>query len=183
MSIRTLRPEAFSIWTADRGIGRDPNDSESEQLVFKAGGVNKCWRYPEEASRVPHFVGSLLTAVRPSDRYWVYPNRGSWSLGREAELSPQSRVWMTAVRAFGVPAGMRGAVGFNSTDWNELCAMLFLQITLGPSVLIDTTVIPENGSAVLYFEHHHVVWGSFREESKLQAVVAAMEHAGYPPPT
>jgi hypothetical protein len=134
-------------------------------------------------AQVPQFVASLLTAVRPNDRYWVYPTRGAWSLGREADLWPQTRVWKTTVHALGVPAGHRGAVGFNSTDWNELCAMLFLQITLGPSVHVDAIAIPENGSAILYFEHHHVAWGEVRDQASLDAIVIAMERAGYPQTT
>jgi hypothetical protein len=183
MSIRILRPEAFMVWAADRGIGRNPAHPESQHLVFAASGCSRYWPYPAEASRVPHFVATLLSAVRPNDRYWVYPDRGVWSLGREAESWPETRVWMTSVRALGLPAGHRGAVGFNSTDWNELCATLFLQVTLGPSVRIDTIVVPENGSAVLYFEHRHVVWAAFRDEAKLEAVVTAMAGAGYPSPT
>jgi hypothetical protein len=184
MSIRTLSPEAFLVWTADRGIGRDPQVPHSEHLVFAGGrGVSGYWPYPDAASGVPHFVGTLLSAVRPNDRYWVYPERGYWSLGRDAESWPQTRVWRATVHAIGVPAGLRGAVGFNSTDWNELCAMLFLQITLGPSVHIDTIVIPETGNAVLYFEHHNVVWGTFRDQAGFDAVVAAMDRAGYPLPT
>jgi hypothetical protein len=183
MAIRTLTSEAFKVWTADRGIGRNPQDPQSEHLVFTSGGVGTHWPYPGEVARVPHFVGTLLAAVRPNDRYWVYPTQGVWSLGREAESLPQNRIWTAAVRAFGVPAGLRGAVGFNSTDWNELCAMLFLQVTLGPSVLIDMIVIPENGSAVLYFEHHKVVVAAFREQARFDAVIAAMSGAGYPLPT
>lgn len=183
MSIRTLAPEAFTAWAADRGIGRNPKYPQSDHLAFTAGGVSRHWPYPSAASTVPHFVATLLSAVRPNDRYWVFPDRGVWSLGREAESWPQTRVWTTAVHAIGVPVGLRGAVGFNSTDWNALCAMLFLQITLGPSVLIDTIVIPENGSAILYFEHHHVVWVALRDQTSLDAVIAAMDRAGYPLPT
>ena len=60
--------------------------------------------------------------------------------------------------------------------------MLFLQITIGPSVLIDTIVVPENGSAVLYFERHDVVSVAFREQARLDDVVAAMDGAGFPLP-
>jgi len=77
---------------------------------------------------------------------------------------------------------MRGAVGFNSTDWNELCAMLFLQVTLGPCVHVDAIVIPENASAILYLEHHQVVWTEFRDQASLDSVIAAMDRAGYPLP-
>jgi hypothetical protein len=182
MAIRTLNTEAFKIWTSDRGIGRDPNHPDSEHLIFTAGGVSGNLACPGEAARVPQFLGALLSAVRPNDRYWVYPARGIWSLGREAESLPQSRIWTAAVKAFGVPAGLRGAVGFNSTDWNELLAMLFVQITIGPSVVIDTSVIPDNGSAVLHFEQAGAVSVAFREQPRLDAVVAEMERAGYSSP-
>lgn len=182
MSIRTLSPEAFVVWTADRGIGRNPQDPQSDHLAFAAGGVTRFWPYPTAAAEVPHFIGTLLSAVRPNDRYWVYPSRGAWSLGREADAWPQTRVWKAAVHALGVPAGMRGAVGFNSTDWNELCAMLFLQVTLGPSVQVDAIVIPENASAILYLEHHQVVWTEFKDQAHLDTVIAAMDRAGYPLP-
>jgi hypothetical protein len=183
MSIRTLFHEAFMVWAADRGVGRPPEAPQSEHLIFKAGtGVRRTWPYPREAARVPHFVATLLTAIRPNDRYWVYPSRGVWSLGREAEAWPQSRVWSSTVHALGVPAGMRGAVGFNSTDWNALCAMLFLQITLGPSVRVDTLVVPEIANAILYFEHNEAVSVALRSEVQLDAVVAAMDAAGFPLP-
>jgi hypothetical protein len=170
------------VWASDRGIGRPPDAPQSEHLIFKAGSKARSWPYPREAARVPHFVVTLLTAVRPNDRYWVYPARGVWSLGREAEAWPQSRVWSSAVHALGVPAGLRGAVNFNSTDWNALCAMLFLQITLGPSVRIDTLVVPDHANAILYFCHREVVSVALRDEAQLAAVVAAMANAGYPSP-
>jgi hypothetical protein len=180
MSIRTLRPEAFIVWCADRGIGRNPQSPKSDHLIFTKGEFCKHWAYPSEAAQVPHFVGTLLSAVRPNDRYWVYPKDGVWSAVRPAESSPESRVWMTTVHALGVPAGLRGAVWFNSTDWNALCAMLFLQVTLGPSVHIDTVVVPENASAILYFEHNRVVSVAFRDQAGLDAVANSMEGAGYP---
>ncbi len=183
MSIKSLSTEAFAVWTADRGIGRNPQYPQSDHLVFTAESVSRYWPFPRAASDVPRFVSTLLSAVRPNDRYWVYPDRGVWTHGREADSWPQTRVWATAVHAIGVPAGLRGAVGFNSTDWNALCAMLFLLVTLGPSVLIDTLVIPEHGHALLYFEHHQVVWVAFRDQAGLDAVVSAMDGAGYPLPT
>src|SRR5215831_15052522 len=98
MSIRTLHHEAFVVWAADRGIGRDPKSPHSDRLVFSGSrGATGSWTYPDRASDVPHFIGTLLTAVRPNDRYWVYPARGAWSLGREADAWPQSRVWTSAV--------------------------------------------------------------------------------------
>ena len=139
------------------------------------------WAYPGAAVRVPEFVSTLLSAVRRNERYWVYPDRGVWSPGRDIESEPQARVWMATVRALGLPAGLRGAVGFNSTDWNELLSMLFLQVTLGPQVRIDATVIPENGSAVLRFEQNRSVWGAFKDPASFRAVVEAMERAGYSP--
>src|SRR5882672_64291 len=151
MSIRTLTAEAFQVWIADRGIGRSPKDPHSDRLVFAAGGVGGRWLYPGAAARVPEFVSTLLSAVRRNEPYWVYPERGVCAPGRDIESEPQGRVWMTTARALGVSAGLRGAVGFNSTDWNELCTMLFLQVTLGPQVGIDMSVIPETGSAVLSF--------------------------------
>ncbi len=182
MSIRTLTAIAFRVWIADRGIGPAPQNGHSDRLAFTAGGVGRRWPYPEANSEVPDFVSTLLSAVRRNERYWVYPNQGLWSPGRETEPSPKSRVWITTARALGLPAGHRGAVGFNSTDWNELCSMLFLQITLGPHVRIDASVIPETGHAVLSFEHDRAVWGAFKDQSSLDAVVAAMDSAGHPPP-
>jgi hypothetical protein len=181
MSIRTLYHEAFMVWASDRGIGRDPARPESEHLVFKGdGGAVRRWPYPSEAARVPQFVATLLGAIRPNDRYWVYPERGVWSLGREAEAWPEPRVWMVTARALGVPAGLRGAVGFNSTDWNALCAMLFLQITLGAAARIETLVVPEIANAILYFDRDQGVSVALREEAQLEPVLGAMNKAGYP---
>jgi hypothetical protein len=183
MSIRTLNTEAFHVWTSDRGIGRSPKEGEADRLSFTAGGDVGRWAYPGAAVRVPEFVSTLLSAVRRNERYWVYPDRGVWSPGRDIESEPQARIWMATVRALGLPAGLRGAVGFNSTDWNELLSMLFLQATLGPHVRIDATVIPENGSAVLRFEQNRSVWGAFKDQASFSAVVEAMERVGYSPQT
>jgi hypothetical protein len=184
MSIRTLSHEGFVLWAADRGIGRDPKSPHSDRLTFTGGrAVSTSWSYPTAASQVPHFVGTLLSAVRPNDPYWVYPEDGRWTLGRDADSWPQTRIWVTNVHALGVPRGLRGAVRFNSTDWNELCAMLFLQITLGPSVNVDAVVVPEHAHAVLRFDRRHVVWATSRDQAGLDAIVSAMERAGYALPT
>ena len=183
MSIRTLAAEAFQVWIADRGIGRVPQDGQSDRLDFTAGSVGGRWPYPGAAFLVPQFLATLLSAVRRNERYWMYPERGVWSPGRHTESGPQARVWTTSVKALGVPAGLRGAVGFNSTDWNELCSTLFVQVTLGPEVRIEASVIPESGTAVLNFGRDRAVWCSFREQAALDAVAAAMERAGYSPLT
>jgi len=41
----------------------------------------------------------------------------------------------------------------------------------------------EKSVAVLYFENRHVVWLALRDDSRLDAVVAAMDRAGFPLPT
>jgi hypothetical protein len=184
VSIRILLNEAFGIWAADRGMAPPRDDPQSHRLVFTRGPeLNRYWTYPSKAADVPRFNRALLDAVGRNEPYWVYPAKGAWSLGREADAWPQTRVWSAATHALGVPAGLRGAVRFNSTDWNELLAMLFLQVTLGPSARIDASVIPENGSSILFFEHREVVSAEFRDQAKLDVVAAALKEAGFPLPT
>ena len=121
MSIRTLNTEAFQVWIADRGIGRTPKDGHPERLVFTAGGVGGRWPYPGAAARVPEFVATLLSAVRRNERYWVYPERGIWSPGRETEsdhrpcatkvrLAPGSRVTVAGVTSRATSCGDGGEV-------------------------------------------------------------------------
>jgi len=149
------------VWCADRGIGRNPQHPQSDHLEFTRGGMSRAWPFPSDAAQVPQFVSTLLSAVRPRP-VLVFPKDGVWSLGRSGGIvAAESRLDVRGPRVR-VPAGLRGAVWFNSTDWNELCAMLFLQITLGPSVQIDTIVIPESGNAILYFEQRRVVWVTVR---------------------
>jgi hypothetical protein len=182
--MEVLKPDNFLDWAVLRGIVRDGEYPDSDDLVFDSGpGESRYWGYPADASSVPYFVRSLLGVVGPDETWWLYPTRGHWSLGGDSESWPESRVWTTSIHALGVPHGLVGAVGGLSLESDVLLSLLFLQVALGPSAHIDTYAVPESGHALLRFEHHDVVSARFRDPAQLAAAVVAMDGAGYPLPS
>jgi hypothetical protein len=181
--MRSLSPDAFLQWAGDRGIGRDAQFPDSEHLVFTGlSGDSRYWEYPQEASIIPLFIDTLLIAVGRRQRFWLYPGHGYWSLGGPSESWPQTQIWKASIHGLGVPMGLVGAVGIDAAQGDVLEALLFLQVTLGPSVYVDMIAIPEDGHFVLYFEHHKVVHVSFRDRVRLQTSVGVLAGAGFPLP-
>jgi hypothetical protein len=179
--------EAFLKWTASHGIGPDPRfpaSQTSNYLMFTHGHrYSRFWVYPKEVDDVPQFVDALISAVGSEAPYWLYPARGHWQSDPQTESWPQGRVWHGLLKGLGVPVDSVGAVAVDSTERATLLAMLFLQVTLGPAVYVDSVAIPEDGSAVLFFEHHHVVHAEFRDSQRLDATIDALASAGYLLPT
>lgn len=179
--------DVFLQWAASHGIGPDPRlpaSQISNYLMFTQGDRDsRFWKYPNDVGAVPHFLNALIDAVGPERRYWLYPARGHWLSDPRTESRPQGRVWRIILQELGVPVESVGAVAIDATERARLLAMLFLQVTLGPAVYVDSVVVPEDGSAVLFFEHHYVVHAEFHDPQRLEPVVEALASAGYPLPT
>jgi hypothetical protein len=175
--------DAFLQWATQHGIGPDPRFSASQTsqyLMFTSGErESRFWEYPKEAGDVPHFVEALIAAVGSATRYWVYPPRGHWETDPQTESWPQGRAWRVLLQGLGLPPATVGAVGVVAAERATLLAMLFLQVTLGPAVYVDSVLIPDDGSAVLFFEHHHVVHAEFRDHVQLHAAIDSLATAGY----
>jgi hypothetical protein len=182
--MKTVSSDDFVRWAATRQLRYEKKHAGSDEFLFTdAERESRYWLYPEQASEVPHFVNAIIKALGPKEHYWVYPNRGYWSLGQEAESWPQYQAWLPIIRGIGIPEGFVGALCFETTDISKLSALLFLLITLGPSVHIDTFLVPEDGNTILYFSHHDVVHIEFRNDYHLKKTTGTLETAGYPLPT
>lgn len=178
--MQTISRSAFLQWAAERGISSDPRYPRFESLIFNDDpGDFRYWEYPQAASEAPHFINAMVKAMGVDQRYWLYPGRGCWSLGHDADSWPQSKIWKTLLQSIGVPDGFIGAVCVEPEERDVFFALLFLQVMLGPSVHIDMLVVPEAGDALLFFEHHKVVHMRFLNPARLRGVISAMEGAGY----
>ncbi len=182
--MQTLSPDDFLRWAKARGIGPHPRYPNSSYLVFTGVAEHgRYWEYPEVAGSVPHFLETLLSSLGDEQRFWLFPGRGYWSLGQAMESWSSTRAWRASIHALGLPRGFVGAVGIDPAEKDVLLAMLFLQVTLGPAIMVDTLVVPESGAAILFFEHHAVVHVTVREESALLKAVGLLEGEGYSLPT
>lgn len=181
--METMTGDAFLTWAAERGIGPDPRFPDAPYLtVLRGTGEGRFWEYPTERD-APYFIKALIDAIGPDVRYWIYPANGYWEIDPSFAGHPPGRVWRTVLAGLGLPMPAVGAVGVGAGERDALLAMLFLQVTLGPAIHVDSTVIPEDGSAVLFFEHHGVVHARCQEPSKLQSAIGVLATAGYSLPT
>lgn len=182
--MQTISQDVFLHRLAERGIIPDPQFPRLEHLIFRMNQDDlRYWEYPDEASKVPHFINAVVKAIGADQRYWIYPRCGAWSLGADAAAWPQSQIWRVLLRSMGIPDGFIGAVAMDPEERDSLLALLFLQVTLGPSAHIDTLVIPDAGDALIFFEHHEVVHMRFRDSERLLDAITVMEGAGYPLPS
>ncbi|MGO9953965.1 MAG: hypothetical protein ACLPN1_17375 [Dissulfurispiraceae bacterium] len=182
--MQTISSDDFVRWAAARQLRYEQKSAGSDEFLFAdTEGENRYWLYPEQASEVPHFVNAIIKALDPTEHYWVYPNRGCWSLGKKVESWPQYQAWLPMIQGLGISPGFIGALCFATTDISRLSALLFLQITLGPSVHIDTYLVPEDGNTILYFSHHDVVHIAFRNNYCLNKTIETLVAAGYQLPT
>lgn len=178
--MKTITRNALLQLAAERGITLNPRYPHSEYLFFQDNpGEFRYWEYPKEAARVPHFINAVVKTMGGEQRHWLYPVRGSWSLGADAEAWPQYRIWKTLLRSMGVADDFVGAVAVDPEERDLLLAFLFLQTLLGSSVYIDSYLIPDTGNGLLFFEHHEVVHLHFRNPERLRASVDLMEAEGY----
>lgn len=175
-----MTSDAFVEWAAQRGIGSDPRFPDAPYLTSRR--ESRFWEYPP-AEAAPHFINALIAAVGSDVRFWIYPKRGYWEVDPWFAAHPPGRVWRTLLARLGVTMPAIGSVGVDAGERDVPLTMLFLQMPLGPALLVDSTVIPEDGSAILFFEHHGVVHAEFRESARLESAVGSLASAGYPLPT
>ena len=173
--MQPVSADTFLEQAAMAGIGYDPRYPAAESLIFLPPNEHsRFWVRPEQPSRWPHFVASLLSAAG-GDKVLACPRQGTWP-NLVTALYALDRTQAVITTALGVPSGWRGAIAFDNNDRDRLIAILVMQL-LEP--INDLYVLAPAGTAFLQFSHHDVVHVSCATSAGIESVVNAMSAARY----
>jgi hypothetical protein len=158
------------------GIGYDPRYPAAQSLIFLPPNEHsRFWARPEQPSRWPHFVTSLLKAAGAQGSVIACPRRGTWPNLATAH-HPLDRTQALISEALGIHPGWSGAIDFDASDGDRLIAVLVMQLF---EPVNDLYVLPLAGIGFLQFSHHDVVHVSCVKPEGIESVVTAMSAARY----
>lgn len=174
--MQPISKETFLEQAKAAGIGYDPRYPAAQSLIFLPPNEHsRFWVRPEQPSRWPHFVTTLLNAAGAQDTVLACPRRGTWPNFASAR-HPLERTQALTSEALGVPSGWSGAIEFDASDRDRLIAVLVMQLF---EPVNDLYVLPSPGVVFLQFSHHDVVHVSCASHEGIESVVSAMSAARY----
>jgi hypothetical protein len=174
--MQPISSDTFLEHAKAAGIGFDPRYPDAHSLTFLPPNEHsRFWIRPQQPTKWPHFVLSLLNAAGACGSVVASPRRGTWPDSSKAR-HVLDRTRAVLIEALGVPSGWRGAVEFDSADRERLIAILVIQF-LDP--VNDLYVMPSQTAAFLQFSHHDVVHVASSTPERIESVVTAMAKSGY----
>lgn len=174
--MQPISKDVFLRQATAAGIGYDPRYPAAQSLNFLPPNEHsRFWVRPEQPSRWPHFVTTLLDVAGAGETVYACPRRGIWPNLATAQ-SPLERTLAVMSTALGVPSGWPGAIAFDAGDRDVLVAVLVMQVM---EPVEDLYVLPSHGTGFLRFSHHDVVHVSCAASQGIDSVVNAMSAAGY----
>jgi hypothetical protein len=174
--MQPISKDTFLEQATAAGIGYDPRYSAAQSLIFLPPNEHsRFWVRPDQPSRWPHFVTSLLTAAGAGDSVLACPRRGTWPTLATAR-HPLDRTQALIIEALGISSGWSGAIGFDPNDRDRLIAVLVMQLF---EPINDLYVLPSAGIGFLQFSHHDVVHVSCATLEGIESAVNAMSEARY----
>jgi hypothetical protein len=175
-----IRPDGqFLQWLREAGIGPHPEYPDSGELVFtRVPDISRFWLPSDVPNDLPNFLLTAAQTASGDGACWLYRRGGgSWYQGTKA--SSREEVIDRMLGAAGVPANARGALKFESADWQQLLLVMLAFYTLGRHVANDLHLIPDNRSHVVMLGHHGELSCWCPDQSLLDAFIGAMATGGF----
>jgi hypothetical protein len=173
----------FLEWAAERGVVPEGEHEPPECLTFaRHQDWSRFWSPPEHARQFPFFIQPIIRGLEPWQTLCLWMRGGTWpQLAGHAHV--YDRIAHLIRTAGGVPSGFVGALGATRDETDAVIAIMFAQMVFGSSTADDLFVVPDNGRAILYVDHHDVIHADFADEPVLQRFVQHMTAEDFPLPT
>ena len=183
-----IPPEEFARWAAARAIAVDvesarlaPNYWPSDVDFQDGKSETRFWSYPEEAGEKKRMFVGLLQLLPADDSFVVWPDASAFCPFDNKIDNTQLPV-NSPFRPF-INSETPGALVVPAATVMELADFLVFVADIAVTAWQDVTVMPSDGSVILKFSHHDVVWVYTRDKLHLESLIMEMADRQYPLPT
>jgi hypothetical protein len=143
---------------------------------------SRFWVRPWHGARIVYFLKFMLNALDPWESL-IICKQGGTGWRKTGSPNPMDDVYDLVVGATGVPDYSNGALRFTRTDETALLTLLLIQLLFGWCMWDDVYVIPDHADQFIKTSHHDVVHVHFRDTTRVEPYVRAMEAAEFYLPT
>ena len=137
--------DVFLAMARGFGLTLDPRYPLGKTLMFdKCPHLGRFWDYPWECKGGAEFLAALLEAVEPWESCFVWRHLDSWP----QKSGPNERISAEHFQALcdlGLAVGTDEVVEFESSERNDLAALLYTTMRRSGPVADDLYLIPDNG--------------------------------------
>lgn len=177
--MKRIREDRFIEIIRHLGIIVDPRYPKSAELFFEKGSeLSRFWEIPDTARQIPYFVNSILSALAPWEKIYVWKHLGSWSTKVRGERCNDD-VQALIYRGIGISDDNDDILEFERSELAELTTLIFNQLVFGWHVGDDLYIIPDHGQQMIKTDHHDAVHVSFRSDKALSEYASALTSDGF----
>ncbi len=173
-----IKVDDFLEWARQQGVGLDTRYAPPQCLIFTHGrGDSRFWGTGKTPRERLYTIASLMQALDPWERAWVWKRDPVWSFLLEDDLQESryvwsiQHVWASIVHGLGIPQDFEGAIRFGWTEFHALATLLFTQVLFAGNVTDDLFVVPDHARQIIMISHHDVVHVDFADESRVASFV------------
>ena len=167
--MKLLSKETFLGQVSVRGIALDARYSPPQTLVFqRTPELQASWEMPGQAKHLLRWITSLVDAVRPEKKIYLYPRSGAWKSADSQKLFLQSAIFAASDVA---PTGDE-VVEAGESERDAVESLFFLSLIHGGTVSDDVFLVPDHLKIILYADHHEAVHAEFAEEDFMNRYLA-----------
>lgn len=181
--VNFLSTEAFLMWAAARGIGRNPRYPKSGELTFTSeSGTWYRYRRPEPPEPLSESAGRAVRVAAAGSSLWLFPpwRNGMWFPPAYEGSGPEHALY-SELREAGIPPAYRGAVSCDPSELS-IATRLFLAAVEEGRTNWQLGVIPAHAQCVLRVDDDGDLMGSFPSESACNSFTEALRKAGWREP-
>jgi hypothetical protein len=177
--MKRINEKEFMVKINTVDIVNDKENKGLSELDFKSvPGIERFWRIPDAARRLPYFINVILDSIDPWEELFIWKHMGSWDLeihGEDTSDDLQALMYKGA----GIDQSHADIIRFDKTEVINITAIIFNQLVFGWHVGDDIYIIPDHGRQIIKTSHHDVVYLNFKEEERLNQFIRKMAECGF----
>ena len=188
LAMELMPPEDFARWAAARAIAvdvesaRKPPSHWPSDVDYQDGkSESRFWSYPEGAGKNKRMFVALLGLLSVDSSFVVWPDASGFC-SFDNKLDNTQFPVDSPFRPY-INAKTPGALVVPAAMVMELADFLVFVADIAVHAWHDVTVMPYDGSVILKFSHHDVVWAYTRDKLHLESLITEMADRQYPLPT
>ena len=177
--MKRIKENKFMEIIRQVGITVDSRYPKSAVLFFeKNSKISRFWEIPVEARKTTYFIETILAALDPWKKIYVWKHMGSWVTKINGERLNDD-VQAVIYHGIGITENNADILEFKRNELTELVTLTFNQLVFGWHVGDDLYIIPDHGHQMIKTDHHDVVHVSFREQVAMNKYIHTMADNGF----
>jgi hypothetical protein len=138
--------------------------------------TNRFWVWPWPPQDLASLLTSVLQHIAPTAYWDAWRPGGVW---HEDDPSYTDSVREVLLRGFAIPQNHCGALRFDRSDAESLCALVLAFAVAGWNINDDLCLVPDNRRFIVRVSHHAVLHVECREPELVGPLVAHMASQGW----